>query len=84
MEFTHLTEAEFRELEPLYDQARREIPALPSISITAVQRLYRLGYNRAARLREALAQYGVVDYDQMTGAFTAKPPTVTGPNNAPA
>ena len=65
-----MPEKEFRELEPLYEQARREIPTMPVISISTVQRRYMLGYNRAARLLESLADYGVLDYEFATGKYS--------------
>jgi len=64
-----MTEQEYRELEPLYDQAKAEIPSWDSISITRVQRTYTFGYNRAARLLENLAEYGVLTWDKRTGQF---------------
>lgn len=42
-----MTEEEYRELEPLYEQAKQEIPTWGSITISTVRRSYRLGYNRA-------------------------------------
>lgn len=73
-----MIEQEYRELEPLYDRAKAEIPTWDSISITRVQRTYMWGYNRAARLLESLAEYGVLDYDRMTGKYSAKHATVGG------
>lgn len=64
-----MTEQEYRELEPLYDQLKAEVPTWDSISITRVQRTYRFGYNRAARLLENLAEYGVLTYNKHTGQY---------------
>jgi len=64
-----VTEQEYRELEPLYDQAKAEIPTWPHINITRVQRKYTLGYNRAARLLENLAEYGALTYNKHDGTY---------------
>lgn len=66
-----MNEVEYQELEPLYAQAQREVPALPHINTTAVQRLYMIGYNRASRLLENLAEHGFLKYDRYTGAYSA-------------
>lgn len=66
-----LTEEEYRALEPLYDEAKREIPTWDRISLSAVQRRYRLGYNRAQRLLETLTSAGVLHWNSTTGAFTS-------------
>jgi DNA segregation ATPase FtsK/SpoIIIE-like protein len=65
-----VTEQEYRELEPLWDQLKAEVPLWDSISITRVQRTYRFGYNRAARLLESLAEYGVLSWNKRTGQFS--------------
>lgn len=64
-----MPEKDYRELEPLYDQAKKEIPLMPVISISSVQRVYRWGYNRAARLLEQLESAGVVSQDKITGKW---------------
>jgi DNA segregation ATPase FtsK/SpoIIIE-like protein len=66
-----VNEAEYNALEPLYAQAQMEVPALPHITTSAVQRLYMIGYNRAARLLEHLAEHGFLKRDQYTGAYSA-------------
>lgn len=66
-----MTEDEYRDIEPMYDKARREIPTWDSISISRVQRTYTFGYNRAARLLENLAEYGVLTYNKLTGEYRA-------------
>lgn len=65
-----MTEQEYSKLEPLYAQAKTEVPALSRIGLSAVQRLYMIGYNRAARLMEHLAEYGHLNYDATTGAYS--------------
>lgn len=66
-----MTEEEYRELEPLYERAKQEIPTWDSITISTVQRNYRLGYNRAHRMLEVLVDAGVLHWDHVTGAYTA-------------
>lgn len=68
-----MTEQEYRELEPIYDQAKAEIPTWPHISITRVQRKYTFGYNRAARLLENLAEYGVLTFNNLDGSYRRAP-----------
>ncbi len=65
-----MTEEEYRELEPLYERAKQEIPTWGSITISNVQRHYRLGYNRAQRMLEALVEAGVLRWNHVTGAYT--------------
>jgi DNA segregation ATPase FtsK/SpoIIIE-like protein len=66
-----MTEAEFSELEPYYEEAKVAVPTWPQISVTAVQRNYVWGYNRACRLLEALAEHGHLNYDRKTGTYSA-------------
>lgn len=68
-----MTEQEYRELEPIYDQAKAEIPTWPHISITRVQRTYTFGYNRAARLLENLTEYGVLTFNNLDGSYRRAP-----------
>lgn len=68
-----MNEQEYGELEPLYAQAKTEVPALPHINVTRVQRLYTIGYNRAARLLERLAEHGHLKYDNGTGQYSRVP-----------
>jgi S-DNA-T family DNA segregation ATPase FtsK/SpoIIIE len=46
--------------DPLYDQALRFVTETRRASISAVQRQLRVGYNRAARMIEAMETAGVV------------------------
>ncbi len=48
------------EADPLYDQALRFVTETRRASISAVQRQLRVGYNRAARMIEAMEMSGVV------------------------
>ena len=66
-----MTEDEYRELEPMYDTAKREVPTWDAISTSRVQRTYTFGYNRASRLLEHLVEYGVIKYDRMTGRYSS-------------
>lgn len=69
-----MNEQEYNELEPLYEQAKIELPLrLSHVSVTGVQRLYMIGYNRASRLLEALAEHGHLKYNAATGAYSHAP-----------
>lgn len=48
------------EVDPLYDEAVEFVTESRRASISAVQRKMRIGYNRAARMIEAMEQAGVV------------------------
>ncbi|MGK5020692.1 DNA translocase FtsK [Janthinobacterium sp. LB2P10] len=54
--------------DPLYEQAVEVVRAQQRASISLVQRLLRVGYNRAAGLIEAMAAAGVVKGTQ--GIYT--------------
>ena len=54
------TGADDVESDPLYDQAVRVVTETRRASISGVQRRLRIGYNRAARLVEAMEQAGIV------------------------
>jgi S-DNA-T family DNA segregation ATPase FtsK/SpoIIIE len=53
--------------DPLYDQALRLVTESRRASVSAVQRQLRVGYNRAARMIEAMEQAGVVGPLQSNG-----------------
>jgi S-DNA-T family DNA segregation ATPase FtsK/SpoIIIE len=55
------------EADPLYDEAVAIVLKTRRASISAVQRHLRIGYNRAARLIEAMEQAGLVSPMQSNG-----------------
>jgi len=55
------------ETDPLYDEALRLVTESRRASISAVQRRLRIGYNRAARMIEAMERSGVVGPLQSNG-----------------
>ena len=65
------------EADPLYDEAVRIVTESRKASISGVQRRLKIGYNRAARLVEAMEAAGLVGPLQSNGAreiFGAPPP----------
>jgi len=65
------------ENDPLYDEAVRIVTETRKASISGVQRRLKIGYNRAARLVEAMESAGLVGPLQSNGAreiFGAAPP----------
>jgi S-DNA-T family DNA segregation ATPase FtsK/SpoIIIE len=65
------------EADPLYDEAVRIVTETRKASISGVQRRLKIGYNRAARLVEAMETAGLVGPLQSNGArevFGAPPP----------
>ncbi len=64
------------ESDPLYDQAVRIVTESRRASISNVQRRLRVGYNRAARLIDAMEAAGVVGPQQANGSreVLASPP----------
>ncbi|AAF84259.1 DNA translocase FtsK [Xylella fastidiosa] len=64
------------ETDPLYDEALRIVTETRRASISSVQRRLRIGYNRAARLIEAMETAGVVSPPEHNGdrAVLAPPP----------
>ena len=64
------------EQDPLYDEAVRIVTSERKPSISYVQRRLKIGYNRAARLLEAMEQAGLVGPLQANGArdVLAPPP----------
>ena len=66
---TGLTEdSDNPEADPLYDQAVAFILETRRVSISSVQRKFRIGYNRAARLVETMEMAGVVSQMQSNGS----------------
>ncbi|MCS6785468.1 MAG: DNA translocase FtsK 4TM domain-containing protein [Thiobacillaceae bacterium] len=61
------TEAADAESDPLYDEAVALVLRTRRASISAVQRHLRIGYNRAARLIEAMERAGLVSPMQTNG-----------------
>lgn len=61
------TGAEDAESDPLYDEAVALVTRTRRASISAVQRHLRIGYNRAARLIEAMERAGLVSPMQSNG-----------------
>jgi len=64
------------EADPLYDQAVQIVTETRRASISGVQRRLKIGYNRAARLVEAMEAAGVVSAPEHNGdrAVLAPPP----------
>ncbi len=64
------------ESDPLYDEALRFVTESRKASISSVQRKLKIGYNRAARLIEAMEMAGVVSSMQTNGSreVLAPPP----------
>ena len=56
------------EADPMYDQAVEIVLKNRRPSISLVQRHLRIGYNRAARMIEAMEQAGLISQANATGA----------------
>ncbi len=67
------------ESDPLYDEAVRVVTETRRASISSVQRRLKIGYNRAARMIEAMEQAGIVSEMQTNGSreVIAPPPPGT-------
>lgn len=65
-----------QEVDPLYDQAVAHVLRTKKASISAVQREFRIGYNRSARLLEQMERSGVVSTMQSNGSRE-----IIAPNN---
>jgi DNA segregation ATPase FtsK/SpoIIIE-like protein len=66
-----MTEQDLAEIDPLYNQLKPIIGAWEEISVLRLQREYRLGYNRSARLLEMFAEVGAINWDKVTGKYSA-------------
>ena len=64
------------EADPLYDQALRIVTESRRASVSGIQRRLKIGYNRAARMVEAMERAGVVGPLQSNGSreVLAPPP----------
>ncbi|HEY0767562.1 MAG TPA: DNA translocase FtsK 4TM domain-containing protein [Steroidobacteraceae bacterium] len=71
------TGGEDAEQDPLYDEAVRIVTSERKPSISYVQRRLKIGYNRAARLLEAMEQAGLVGPLQSNGARDVLVPAPT-------
>lgn len=69
-----LAPAESDSDEPLYDEAVAFVLEYRRASISAVQRKLRIGYNRAARLIEAMEEAGIVSSMNTNGTREVLPP----------
>lgn len=65
-----MTLDEYMAMEPLYVQAVEFAKSEPTMGISKMQRKFMIGYNRAARLCERLADEGVLTFNNTTGAWT--------------
>lgn len=70
------SETEDAELDALYDEALAFISETRRVSISSIQRKFRIGYNRAARIVEDMESQGVVSTPGHNGAreVLAPPP----------
>ncbi|MFD1622619.1 DNA translocase FtsK [Thalassotalea marina] len=68
--------SEDAELDPLYDEALAFVTETRRVSISSIQRKFRIGYNRAARIVEDMESQGVVSAPGHNGAreVLAPPP----------
>ena len=74
------SEGEESELDVLYDEALAFVTETRRVSISSVQRKFRIGYNRAARIVEQMEVQGVVSTPGHNGAREVlAPPPVKNP-----
>ena len=66
------------EQDPLYDEAVKIVTSERKPSISYVQRRLKIGYNRAARMLEAMEQAGIVGPLQSNGAREVLAPPPAG------
>ncbi|MGJ8692378.1 MAG: DNA translocase FtsK [Thalassotalea sp.] len=67
------------EVDPLYDEALAFITESRRVSISSIQRKFRIGYNRSARIVEDMEAHGVVSRPGTNGAREVlAPPPVKG------
>ncbi len=73
---SELAEGQESELDTLYDEALAFVTETRRVSISSVQRKFRIGYNRAARIVEDMENQGVVSTPGNNGAreVLAPPP----------
>lgn len=67
-EFRDAPEEASGELDPLYDEAVRFVIETRRVSISSVQRKFKIGYNRAARIVEEMERAGVVSKAEGNGS----------------
>jgi S-DNA-T family DNA segregation ATPase FtsK/SpoIIIE len=65
------------EQDPLYDQAVEMVTRSRRVSTSSIQRQFKIGYNRAARIVEAMEAAGVVTPMESNGARTVLAPEPT-------
>lgn len=68
--------------DPLYPEAVELARKSGRVTVSAVQRMLRIGYNRAARLCDAMEEAGVISAMTPTGFREFIEPTTTGDNDA--
>jgi len=66
------------ELDPLFDQAVEFVTQKQRVSISGVQRQFRIGYNRAARIVEQMEAQGIVSEPGHNGNREVLTPPPTG------
>lgn len=64
------------EIDPLYDEVVRFVTETRRVSISSVQRKFKIGYNRAARIVEDMERAGVVSEAEGNGSRSVLAPPV--------